>query len=303
MDTLQAMRTLVRVIERGSFSAVARELNVSQPTVSKQIQWLEQHLGGTLLARSTRQLAPTQEGWHYYEQCRAILQSIDGLEHRFREGRDALAGVLRVAAPAAFGRLELVPGIAGFLEEHPGLQIELVLSDDIHDLRREGIDVAFRCGAIKQPGVVARRMGEIPCQLFASAAYLQKAGVPVSPTELSQHRCIGYQSESLARPAWLLRKGEQWFTVPVGGPLRCNSSDGLRSAVLADIGISFAQPWLFRSELESGRVLAVLPDYHLPAMPVHAVYLPDRRGQRRVRALVRHMQQFWQSTRLFAPEP
>ncbi|MDK2123104.1 LysR family transcriptional regulator [Parachitinimonas caeni] len=293
MDKLAAMRTLVRVIESGSFSAVAREQGVSQPTISKQIQWLEECLGGPLLTRSTRQLSPTQEGWRYYEECQAILHALDGAEQRFRAGHESLAGHIRLAGPGAFGRLEIVPHLVDFLQRYPAIEIDLALSDDVADLLREGIDVTFRCGSVRNDGLIARPLGSIPCSLFASARYLDRHGTPEQPADLSRHHCLLYQNDTVAEPFWQLQQGEQSFNVPVSGRLRCNTSDGLRSAVLADMGICYSQHWLFRPELASGIVRPILCGYQLAGMPLHAVYLPDRRGQVRVQALIDYLQSCW----------
>ncbi|MHA7846936.1 LysR family transcriptional regulator [Serratia sp. D1N4] len=293
MDQLSAMRVLVRVIESGSFTAVAREMGASQPTISKQIRGLEKRLGTTLLARSTRHVAPTTQGLLYYQECRAILQALDDVELRIGAAEGQLSGVLRVGVPSAFGRMEVIPYLAAFLEMYPGLKIEILLSDDIADLLQSGIDVAFRCGHSLPEGAVARKLGEIPSNLFASKEYLARYGIPQTPEQLTAHHCITYQNATLLQRYWQLKLHGEVFTIPVNGQLSCNSSDGLRAAVLSNLGISYAQPWLFKTEIAEGQVVTLLPDYHLSPRPLYAIYLPERRGNLRIGALMAYLEQCW----------
>lgn len=301
MEGLLALRIFIRVIERGSFSAVAREMGLSQPTISKQIRKLEQSLGTALLTRSTRHVVPTQEGLSYYQACRKAIAALDEAENQLNAGAERLSGVLRVAAPAAFGRLEILPYLAGFLDRHPALNVEVQLSDDIVDLLQSGIDVAFRFGQLLPEGAIARPLARLPSRLFASASYLAARGCPQSPGELAEHACITYQNASGRQRFWTLQRQDQVSSFLVNGQLSCNSSEGLRAAVLADMGICFAQPWLFREELEAGSVRPVLPAYHLPIMPLHVVYQADRRGNARVMALVAYLEQCWREQGTLPP--
>lgn len=181
MDTLEAMSVFVRVVERGSFSAVARELGTTQPTISKQISALEQRLGGRLIARSTRQLSLTDEGQRYYQQCRDILAAIDNAEHSFQTGREAVAGPLRVASSVSFGRLQLAPRLRGFLQVHPQVSVDLQLSDQNVDLLSEGVDVAIRIGELKDSNLIARQIGLTRRLTVASPAYLAQHPGPQTP--------------------------------------------------------------------------------------------------------------------------
>ena len=159
MDRIAAMAMFVRVVESGSFSAVARELDTTQPNVSKLIRALEARLGGRLLARSTRRLSLTDEGRRYYEDCRRILEAVDAAEHSFQTGRERVAGPLRVAAPVSFGRRRIAARLGDFLARHPQVAVELLLSDDNTDLVAEGIDVALRLGPLADSGLIARALG------------------------------------------------------------------------------------------------------------------------------------------------
>jgi len=162
VDKLNAMAIFVRVVERGSFSAVARELHTSQPTISKVLRALEIDLGGKLISRSTRQLSLTDEGQRYYTECRQILAAVDAAEHSFQSGRETVAGNLRVGSSVSFGRLQIASRLPDFLKQYPRVQIDLQLSDQNLDLVSEGLDVTFRIGELADSGLIARPIGTTP---------------------------------------------------------------------------------------------------------------------------------------------
>src|ERR1700730_8234351 len=146
MDKLQAMQTFVRVVEAGSFSAVAHESDTTQSAVSKQIAALERELGARLLTRTTRSLALTEEGEHYFERARRLLAEIAEAEGALRRGEQQLTGWLRIAASVGFGRLKLMPLVQSFLAEHRGVKIDLRLSDGFIDLVEQGPAAPLRLG-------------------------------------------------------------------------------------------------------------------------------------------------------------
>ena len=283
MDTLEAMTMFVRVVERGSFSAVARELGTTQPTVSKQISALEQRLGGRLIARSTRQLSLTDEGQRYYRQCRDILAAIDTAEHSFQTGREAVAGPLRVASSVSFGRMQIAPRLHRFLQRYPEVTIDLSLEDRNVDLVSDGIDVAIRIGELQDSGLISRRLGLTRRRVVASSAYLSQHPEPHTPEELVQHNCILFS---------LLAKFDTWHfndgahSVRVAGNARSNNSEAIRQMVLSGLGISLSPSWLYREDIKAGRVLPILSGYAPTALPIYAVFPANRRESARVRACV-----------------
>lgn len=283
MDTLEAMSVFVRVVERGSFSAVARELGTTQPTISKQISALEQRLGGRLIARSTRQLSLTDEGQRYYQQCRDILAAIDNAEHSFQTGREAVAGPLRVASSVSFGRLQLAPRLRGFLQVHPQVSVDLQLSDQNVDLLSEGVDVAIRIGELKDSNLIARQIGLTRRLTVASPAYLAQHPGPQTPEELAQHNCLLFT---------LLKQFDTWsfddgrYSVQVRGNVHSNNSEAIREMVLSGLGISLSPSWLYREDIDAGQVVQILPNYTPSSLPIYAVFPANRRQSARVRAFV-----------------
>ena len=289
MDKLEAMAVFVRAVERGSFSAVARELQSSQPNISKQINALETALGGRLFVRSTRKLALTDEGERYYAECRQILAAVDTAERSFKTGREEIAGSLRVASSVSFGRSWLAPRIAGFLAQHPAIRIHLQLSDRNEDMVGEGTDVALRFGAQRDSNLVSRTIGNIRRGVFAAPAYLARHGTPKTPDELLQHNCLVFTLLPNVN-AWSFTRKDRETTVAVHGNATSNSSEAVRAMVLSGLGISLSPLWQFDEDLEAGRVVRLLTAWEPPPLAIHAV-LPHRRQSARVAAFVDYVVQ------------
>ena len=288
MDKLNAMAIFVRVVERGSFSAVARELQTSQPTISKVLRALETELGGKLIARSTRKLSLTDEGQRYYAECRQILAAVDAAEHSFQSGREAIAGPLRIGSSVSFGRLQIAPRLPEFLMRYPGVQVDLQLSDQNQDLVSEGLDVTFRIGALNDSGLIARHVGTTHRITVAAPDYLARHGQPQTPQELSGHNCLLFNLLS-SQNLWIYNKGARRHEVRIKGNAQSNNSEAIREWVLGGLGIALSPVWLFSEDLKAGRVLPILQDYTAQSLPIHAVSPANRRQSARVKAFVDYM--------------
>ncbi|MBC3346687.1 LysR family transcriptional regulator [Pseudomonas sp. SWRI196] len=285
MDLFDAMQVFVRVVERGSFSAVARELNLGQPAVSKQIRALEQHLGGALFARSTRHLALTDQGQRFYSHSKEILASLDTARLSFTRGQEQIAGPLRVAAPVSFGRLCIAPLIGEFLARHPQVQIDLKLNDQNEDVLKENIDVAIRIGVVKNEGLVAVSLGASPRRVYAAPAYLQQHGTPLEPADLARHNCLGFTLLE-HYDVWRFDQQDKQHRVMIRGNVTSNSSEAIREMVLSGLGISLSPQWLFAADVRQGTVSSLLDAYQPVALPISAVFSQDRRRSARTRAFV-----------------
>ena len=188
-DRLRELTAFVRAGETGSLSRVARELGVSQPSISRMVASLEARLGVKLLLRTTRHVTPTDAGRVFLERARQILGDLDNAENAAR-GADGLHGTLRVALSGAFGIREVIPRLPGFAEQHPKLGIELLVSDRTEDLIAEGADMALRLGPLADSGFGARLLGKAPRLAVASPAYLARRGTPQTPADLARHDCL-----------------------------------------------------------------------------------------------------------------
>lgn len=298
MDRLQAMQTFVRVVEAGSFSAIARELGSTQSAVSKQVAALERALQAKLLVRTTRSLALTEEGERYFEQARRLVAEIEEAESTARGAGRRLSGWLRVAAAVGFGRMTLLPVVQRFLQAHPGVKVDLRLSDAFVDLVEQGIDVAVRVGDLADSTLVARRVGSTRRIVVAQREFLRRLQhargdaprLPREPQDLLQHNCIVY-TELATRNEWRFTAGPganapcgTVQSVRVAGNLQTNSSEVVRAAVLSGFGIGYSPIWLFAEELRSGQVQPILSDWIAPELPMHLVSPPSRRHSAKVRA-------------------
>jgi DNA-binding transcriptional LysR family regulator len=299
MDRLTAMQTFVRVVESGSFSAVARETSTTQSGVSKQVAALERQLGAQLLSRTTRSLALTEAGERYFAQARRLVAEIAEAESELRQGEQQLNGWLRVAASVGYGRLKLLPLVKTFLAAHPNVKIDLKLNDGFIDLVEAGIDVAIRIGELPDSSLVASRIGTTKRVLIASRTYLNSLPkglkVPREPQDLLQHNCIVY-SELATQNAWTFTAGPHasadngsQVTILSQGNLQTNSSEVIRASVLSGMGIGYSPTWLFEDVMASGDLQILLTDWPTPALPIHLVSPPQRRQSAKVQAFVRHL--------------
>jgi DNA-binding transcriptional LysR family regulator len=280
-DRLRELTAFVRAVETGSFSRVARELGVSQPSISRMVASLEARLDVKLLLRTTRRVAPTDAGRVFLERARQILGDLDDAENAAR-GVDSLRGTLRVALSSAFGIREVIPRLPGFAEQHPKLGIELLMSDRTEDLITEGADVALRLGPLADSGFGARLLGKAPRLAVAAPAYLARKGTPRMLTDLARHDCILGPGLS-GRTGWSFTRSDRATSVTVEGPIKVASAEGVIACAKAGLGIALASRWMCRAELESGELVAILSDYQLDWVELHAVYPGGRRPSLKVR--------------------
>ncbi|WP_305805887.1 LysR family transcriptional regulator [Stenotrophomonas sp. YIM B06876] len=274
MDTLDAMRVLVAVVERNGFSAAAEALDISTPAVTRHIAALEKRLATRLLNRTTRRVSPTSVGAAYYQRCVRLLAEFDELEAAV--GAQALqpSGRLRINAPVSYGIARIAPLLAGYRARHPQVQLDLTLSDRQVDMVEEGFDLAIRITRNPSPALIARKLGDAAVILCAAPAYLAAHGTPATPGDLAAHQCLAY-SYWAGGDSWLLQGPEGEISVNVGGGLRANNGEVLREAAIAAMGIVAQPDFIVGQALAGGRLVRVLPDYRIASIGIHAVY-PSR---------------------------
>lgn len=283
MDRLTAMEVFVRIVETGSFSAVAREMGMTQPTVSKQLTALEKQLKTRLLNRSTRQLSLTEAGASYYESSKRIIDTVHEAEGNLGLLQTQLTGVLRVNSSIGLGQVYLGPLLLKFQEAHPGLSLDLSYSDRYVDLVEEGIDVAIRIGKLNDSTLAARRIGSSLRCVIATPEYLKRHGTPEVPQDLVNHNCLLYAYLSTGNE-WTFNGRDGEIRVKVTGNFRSNNGEAIRQAVFANLGIAVSPDWLILRELEEGRLISLMPDYAPPPAEINAVYPSARHVSAKVRA-------------------
>ncbi len=276
MDVMQSMAVFRRVVEAENFSAVARETNMSQSTVSKHIAALEERLGTKLLNRSTRSLKLTEAGKEYYHHCIRILNDFQEAEASIGKGKIKPTGTLRISTSAAFGRTYILPCLDEFFRTYPEIDIDLLFNDDYIDLVKEGIDLAIRIGPLADSTLIARKIGSSPRVVVASPEYLVKHGRPKKPADLIKHNCLIYNLQKTP-DLWYFNStqvGDE--SIRVNGRFKASNPDAICEATLEGLGISILCEWFARQHIKAGRLKVILADYKPTTYDIHAVY-PERK--------------------------
>jgi DNA-binding transcriptional LysR family regulator len=285
MDLLAAFQVFIRVSESGSFSAVAREMNLSQPAISRQIAALEDYFGERLLHRTTRNLTLTDDGRDLLVHARRVLESLQEAETSVGRRRGTVAGMVRLSVPVIFGRLYLTPRIGKLLEAHPALEMDVLFNDGLADLVADGIDLAVRAGTIADSSLITRRLGYVARYVLAATSYIERRGAPAAPEQLTAHDCLIF-THGATPTHWPFQGKDGIFTVPVAGRFRSDSGEGVREAVISGYGIGLLPAWYFRDEIANGSVQILLREWEVPGAPVHLVYPSRRHLSPRVRVVM-----------------
>lgn len=286
MNLLDQMATFVRVVEGKSLSSAARDLRMSLPAVSRQLQALERDLGASLIVRSTRRLHVTDAGQRWYEHCVRVLREIEDAKSAVRPSR-SVRGTLVVSASLSYGLLVVVPRLAALIEAHPNLVIDLRLQDQLVDLVGEGIDVALRAGSPPPDSTAyfATPFATMTRILVAAPGWVRKHPVR-APLQLAKLPCLVQITPGGTRVRWQLQRGDEAVEVAVAGPVRSSAPIALRELAVAGVGIAYIPSILVEDELARGTLKRVLPEWASPAIAAHAVYRAGMRGDPRLKAFL-----------------
>ncbi|WP_070105856.1 LysR family transcriptional regulator [Burkholderia plantarii] len=292
MDMLENMRLFVRVVEAGSFTAVAKEIAATTAQVSRAVSNLEAHVQTRLLHRTTRHLGLTESGQRYFERSKSILAEID---HANAEARNALlkpSGRMRIHAMTGLGQSHVVPAVARYQEDNPEVSIELTLAQRMPNLVEEGYDVSIvTASQLPDSGYVAQTCGESCSVLVASRDYLARHGVPKTPDDLLKHVCLRLDTPSSPGGEWRLESDdgdERRFELPTS-PFQVNVPDALAVALRLGRGIGSIALYTALDDLRSGRLVRVLPNYRLHTIHVYAVYATRRYLDAKTRTFLDHL--------------
>ncbi|WP_341992038.1 LysR family transcriptional regulator [Azorhizobium sp. AG788] len=288
-DRWQEMAVFVRVAESGSLSRAARELKLSQPSVSRIIGTLEARLGTTLLLRTTRSVSLTEAGALYLDRARYLLAEMEEAEQAAR-GTDSLHGVIRLAMPVLYGTRAVIPALAPFLARHPDLRVEMIMSDARQNLITDGVDVAIRLGVgpLDDSTFGARQLALVERLVVAAPAYLSAHGAPANPAELARHDCI-VQHGLFGRESWRFTHNQTVTSVNVPAKLWINSAPGILAAAVAGMGIALVTRVMAGEELRTGLLTQLLEPYRLDPAEVYAIFPAGPRPSAKVRAIVDHL--------------
>jgi LysR family transcriptional regulator for bpeEF and oprC len=287
MDKLQAMEVFVQVVDTGSFTRAAENMQIPKATVSTLIRNLESVLSTKLLNRTTRQLSVTTDGAAYYERCLNILADIRDAEDALSTASASPSGRLRVDVPTGLGRHIIIPALPRFFERYPGIRLEIGCSDRMVDLVEEGIDCAVRGGELPDSTLVARRVGSMHFITCAVPSYIARHGRPVHPNDLLQHQCVNYFAPGTGKMCeWDFARNGERIQIRLPGPIAVNDSDAYLAAGLAGMGVAQMPSFAMRPYLESGQFELLLNEWCVDPVPLHVVYPQNRHLSAKVRVFV-----------------
>ncbi|NVE01457.1 LysR family transcriptional regulator [Massilia sp. BJB1822] len=283
MDKMRSMEVFVRVVDAGSLSAAARTLDMSTVMVSKHIVALEKLVGARLLHRTTRSQSLSEIGEQYAEQCRHILHLVQAAETGAQAMRAVPRGTIKLSAPVAFGSQCLAPAMVEYLDRYPEVSLDLELSNRKADVVEEGLDAVVRIGLLKDTSMVARPLRPLHMIICAAPAYLERHGTPLTPADLSRHRCMD---------AMHWRHDTRWRIThsddakPPAPRMRSNNGEALRQAAIAGLGVVLQAEVMLADDVARGRLVPILRDYWPAPRPMHLVYQRDRQSTPKLASFV-----------------
>lgn len=300
MDLIAAYRSFVRIAERGSFSAAARDSGESQPTVSRRLCELEDYLGTRLIARTTRSLALTLEGRELLDKARAVLRAVDAAEQAVGARAQSLGGRLTICAPISFGRIVLVPRIGEFMARHGDVAVDLLLSDLPNPGESAPPDLELATGIPRERGSQARKLGDVPLVLCGAPALIRAAGTPRTVEALGQLPAVVLLEPDHVEAAWRLERGAEIREVLPAARFRSDSSEAVLAALVEGIGIGLVPLWLVQRAIERQQLWRLLPQWSGGVVPIHIVAPAGRALNARARAFADYLAQALRGDRMMA---
>jgi len=299
VDKFDAMQMFVRVIEKGSFSAVAKERGIGQPAVSKQISALEDNLGTELIHRTSRSIALTEAGRDFYESALRIVDDFENATSRIGRGQTAPKGLIRVTVPPTFARLHMVSKLPAFFAAYPDMAVEMAASESPTTIIEDGFDLAIHSGDLPDSTLVARKFAQTIMILVATPQYLTRHGAPKSPDDLNRFQAVVFVERGSVQP-WSFGAGAR-RVIPIG-LFRTSDIEQMRMGVLEHLGIAQAPAWLFAAELREGTVIRLLTAFER-TVPILAVRPATRRLSTKVRIFIEHLEKTFALCSQFNPRP
>lgn len=269
MDRITAMQVFVSVVDSGSQSAAADQLDLSRPVVSRYLAELEEWAGARLLHRTTRKLSLTAAGAEMLPRCRQMLELATDMKNVVAIPEHAPQGLLRITVSTSFGQAQLAAAVAEYVKLYPGVTVDMLLLDRVVNLVEERIDLAIRISKELDPNLIARRLTVCRSVVCASPAYLREHGMPTQPEQLALHNCL---THSYYGSVWLLERDNEPVNVAVKGNISANDATSLVQATLAGAGVTLLPTFLAAPFIRSGQLQALLSEYHPQEFGVFGVY-------------------------------
>lgn len=299
MDRFSQLEAFVASATLGSFSAAARAEGVTPALIARRIDALEARLGVRLFVRSTRKLALTSEGQTLFAQAQEILKSLQETETRIGQGSVKPVGLLRITAPAGFGRRHVAPLMPAFCARHPGLQVALDLSDDFVDLANDRFDCAVRIGELSDSSLIGTRLADNQRVVVGSPAYLKAHGTPTHPDELVSHQCLPLSARSGQTRGWLFLINGQPVWHSIEGQMACSDGSVLHQWCLEGHGLAWRSLWEVSHDIAAGRLRTVLDGYRAPPNGVFALTPQRTLTPLRVKVLIEWLKYHYRQSGYF----
>jgi DNA-binding transcriptional LysR family regulator len=300
MDRLKQIETFVAVATKGSLTAAAQAEGVAPAIIGRRMDALEARLGVKLLLRTTRRISLTHEGSAFLEDCQRLIADFNNAEASVSAGGVKASGHLRVTAPAGFGRRHVAPLVPGFLDQHPDVSLSLNLSDRVVDLVSEGFDCAVRVGDLPDSSLVSVRLADNRRLCVATPTYLQRAGTPRHPSELTRHACLTLSSDASQTRGWaFVVEGTATYLRP-GARLDCSDGQVLHEWCLQGLGLAWRSTWEVEHDIAAGRLVSVLDEFAAPPNGIYAVFAQRKHLPLRLRLWIDFLKQayadpgYWQ---------
>ena len=276
MDRLKQIESFTAVAVKGSLTAAAHAEGVAPAVIGRRIDALEERLGVKLMVRTTRRITLTHEGSAFLEDCQRLLADLANAEASVSAGGVKASGHLRITAPAGFGRRHVAPLVPDFLTQHPDTSLSLNLSDRVVDIVNEGVDCAVRVGDLPDSSLVSVRLAENRRLCVATPEYLERAGVPAHPGDLSRHECLTLSSDASQTRGWAFSIDGAVTHLRPSGRLDCSDGQVLHAWCAAGLGIAWRSTWEVENEVRSGALVSLLDDYSAPPNGIYAIF-PQRK--------------------------
>lgn len=271
-DRIAILQTFVRIVESGSLSAAAAQMNTSQPTISRRLQNLEQTLGVKLIQRTTHSMKLTDDGERCYRHARMLIESWQELEDEVSGVRDEPAGILRVRAPHAFGQDQLIAPLGDYLQRYPHISVEWILNDRSPDFIPEGVDCAIHVGAVTDPSVVAVLLAEVPRIVVASPSLLARHGAVEDVGSLARIPWVALSSFYRSEVTLVHVESKESFSFSIAPRLSTDSLYAVRKAALNGLGAGMVSSWVVEADLQQGTLRHLLPDWQAVPLPIYLLY-------------------------------
>ena len=292
MNQYEEMHTFVRIVEAGSISKAAEQLQTVKSAVSRRLSDLEKRLSVSLLTRTTRSQVLTDTGKSYYQQCLRLLDDLDEVEASVKNEHCALEGTIKIAAPLSFGLAHLGPALRQFNSDNPNIRFDIDFNDRNIDIIEEGFDVAIRISLLKDSSLIAKKITNTQIILCASPEYLKQHGTPKTPSDLeNDHVKLQYSNQP---DNWIFNHNGQTFNVKVPSIITANNGEFLRQSAIDGQGLIFTPDFICYKSINDGKLVQLLPEFTKGlTINAYAIYPQTRHLSLRVRHLVDYLADYF----------